>query len=34
MTKEEVLKGLQKIQTENLGIIDCEIQTHKGVNVM
>ncbi len=34
MTKEEVLKKLQKIQAENIGIIDCEIQTRKDMNAM
>ena len=34
MTKEEVLEKLQKIQAENIGIIDCDIQTRKDMNCM
>ena len=34
MTKEEVLKKLQKIQADNIGIIDCDIQTRKDMDSM
>ena len=34
MTKKEVLEKLQKIQAENIGIIDCDIQTRKDMNCM
>jgi len=34
MTKEEVLEKLQKIQADNIGIIDCDIQTRKDMNSM
>lgn len=34
MTKEEVLEKLQKIQVDNIGIIDCDIQTRKDMDSM
>lgn len=32
MTKEEVLEKLQKIQADNIGIIDCHIETRKDMD--
>ena len=33
MNAQEVLKKLQKIQADNIGIIDCDIQTRKDMQM-
>lgn len=34
MSAQEVLKKLQQIQADNIGVIDCEIQTRKDMQAL